>query len=320
MAANAHRLIGLTLCVALTGCAKTPDPLLTLKQVGPDVWAAIDGPATKWSAGANAGFVIGKDGVLVVDTFANPAATQQLLSDIRRRTAAPIRFVVDTHYHMDHVAGNGVFKDAGAPILAQRNVRGWIHDENLRLVTEGMRSEGKDVPPEQRAFIAALVPPTVTYDAGVELSLGSRDVRVKTFAGHTGGDSVVLIPDAHVVFCGDLLWRATLPTLTDASTEPLIETLAALAQLEPTGTFVPGHGDVATPEDVTAFRDYIAALRSSVADGRAQGKSGAALADAVSPALAEKYGRWAFFAEQVKGNIRDVEAEMNGTKRIPHAY
>ena len=106
---------------------------------------------------------------------------------------------------------------------------------------------------------------------------------------------MVLIPDAKVVFAGDLFWRNMLPNLIDASTHPWIDTLDALAQNEPEATFVPGHGDVGNALDVVAFREYLATLRKLVADAQTLRKSGDSLADAVMPALSEKYSRWEFF-------------------------
>src|SRR3954467_6431968 len=96
-----------------------PKPFFTLHDLGSGVWAAVAVPGS--GAGSNAGFIIGDDGVVIVDTFQSAAAATKLLSVIRERTALPIRFVVNTHYHLDHVAGNGVFHDAGAQIVAQRN-------------------------------------------------------------------------------------------------------------------------------------------------------------------------------------------------------
>src|SRR5215208_3802994 len=118
---------------ALTFCgsasAQAPNLPFTLKQLGPGVYAAIDGPEHK--AGSNAGFVIGDDGVLVVDAFFTPDAARALVAEIRRLTAKPIRYLVNTHYHADHTGGDQVLRDAGAIIIAHRNVRGWIRTDNV---------------------------------------------------------------------------------------------------------------------------------------------------------------------------------------------
>jgi cyclase len=105
------------LLAGMIGAAQTAEPFL-LKPLDHGAWAAIDNPAAKsQQSGSNAGFVIGSDSVLVVDTFENPPAAQKLLATIRQKTTLPVRFVVNTHYHLDHVAGNGVFAAAGATIL-----------------------------------------------------------------------------------------------------------------------------------------------------------------------------------------------------------
>ncbi len=312
-------LWGFVLCITETTCAHAPvESPFTLKLIGPKVWAAIDDPDAKHAAGVNAGFVIGDDGVVVIDTFASADAARQLLVEIRKLTKLPIRFVINTHYHLDHVAGNGVFVETGAVVLAQSNVRGWIHTENRRLLSDGLRSVGRgEITPEQTAMIEGFVPPMVVYEQTVDLYLGSREIHVRSFPGHTGGDSVVLIPDAKIAFCGDLLFRQTMPNLIDASTKPWVETLDVLAKSEPDYTFVPGHGDVGNAQDVTTLREYLATLRKLVSDGKAQGKSGDALAEAVMPELTGKYGQWNAFTYFAKASILQTEAEMSGKKRIP---
>jgi cyclase len=284
----------------------------SLKPLGRGIYAAIDN--AKGEAGANAGFVIGDEAVVVVDSFENASAARALLGEIRMLTKLPIKFVVNTHYHLDHVAGNAVFAKEGAVIVAHRNVPSWIHTENLKFF-------GKDITTEQKSEVEALAAPDLLYDTSIELRVGPTPIRVEYFPGHTGGDSVVTVPQdkSAVVFCGDLFWRQTLPNLIDASTLPWIETLSTFAKSSADSpiTFVPGHGDTGTSTNVAAFRGYLSDLRDWVAAARKDGKSGASLTDAVLPQMKQKYGTWQLFDYFSKRNIADVEAELTGSKRVP---
>ncbi|HTS10732.1 MAG TPA: MBL fold metallo-hydrolase [Candidatus Limnocylindrales bacterium] len=290
--------------------AKLP---FTLKQVGRNVWAAID---LDGRSGANAGFVVGDDGVAVIDTFEHAEAARALLAEIHKKTSLPIKFVINTHYHIDHVSGNGAFAELGAVVMAQRNVRAWIHTENMKFF-------GWDkAKPDQKTWVEGLFAPEVVYDTGVTVYLGSRELDVKVFPGHTGGDSVVKVRDENgndVVFCGDLFWRHSLPNLIDATTARWVETLDELPKWEPReGTvFVPGHGDVGNAQDVAAFRGYLTDLRAMVAGPVKEGKSGDALVAAVMPELTQKYGDWGIFKHFANRNILDMAAEIQGTKRVP---
>jgi hypothetical protein len=108
-----------------------------------------------------------------------------------------------------------------------------------------------------------------------------------------------------------------IPNTIDGSTKPWIQTLDTLANTYAGYTFVPGHGDLATSQDVNAFRDYLATVQKLVADARTSGKSGGAVTEAVLPALKEKYGRWELFEYLAPLNIAQADAEQSGTKRIP---
>src|SRR5258705_1551413 len=273
--------------------AQSPDAALPfqLKLIGPNIWAAIDG--AKGDAGANAGFVVGDDGVAVLDTFENEAAAKALMGQIHALTHLPIKFVVNTHYHLDHVAGNRVFAQHGAVIVGHHSVGAWIHTENLKFF-------GEKIKPEEKAMVQNLLAQEVTYDTGVTLFLGTRRIEVTYMQGYTGGDSVVSIPDAGIVFCGDLFWRRTLPNLIDATTSTWISTLSEFTEektvtlpnsaLPRAVTFVPGHGDVGNAEDVREFQAYLAWLRAAVQKGVDANKKGDALVAAVMPELTEKYG------------------------------
>ena len=284
-------------------------PAFTLKKVADGVYAAINPDGGK--AGSNAGFIIGSDSVLVVDTFIAPEPAQQLLAEIRKITNLPVRYVVNTHYHLDHTGGNSVFAAAGATIIAQENVRKWEHSENLKFF-------GANPTPEQKQRVESLELPNLVYDQGaITLFLGTREVYIAYLLGHTGGDSGVYVPDANVVFTGDLLWNRHLPNLIDASTDQWIATLDSMIRHHPAATFVPGHGDVAAIGDVRDFRGYLVDLRDAVTAAQKEGKSGTALADAVSSALQPKYSSWGFYKNFLARNIEQTSAELSGSKRIP---
>ena len=299
------------LCIALLAAPPTPTPTPTpaqppfvVSEIAPGVFAAISDPD---GDSGNAGFVVGSDAVLVVDTLATPEAARRLLSEVRARTPLPIRFAVLTHLHRDHMGGAAAFAEAGAAVVAHENVRAWAR-----------REFQEDLTPEQRARYAALRLPDVTYRDRVSLWLGDRRVEVLHRPGHSGSDSIVRVPDAKVVFTGDLFSRRCLPGTAFARTDAWVETLDALIKDYPDATFVPGHGGVGHALDVRGFRDYLNGLRMAVARALHDGKSGATLAEAVRAQLAVRYKSWAGF-EQVDANIADVERELTGTKAYPPA-
>jgi cyclase len=294
----------------LVAGAQTKGPGFTVTKIGEGVYAAIgeDGGA----AGSNAGFIVGSDGVLVVDTFTGVAPAKDLLAEIRKLTSLPVRFVVNTHYHLDHVGGNAVFAAAGATIVAQQNVFGWERTENLKFF-------GADPKPERRALVEALVMPDITYDSDIDIHLGDRAIKVRHLTGHTGGDSVVFVQDKNtdVVFGGDIIWQKHLPNLIDASTERWVVELDNLAKDHPKATFVSGHGGLATAGDVGDFRDYLMTLRRSVMTAQAAGKTGDGLVTAITAELKPSYGTWGFFDHFIKPNIVQTAAEVRGEKKVP---
>ena len=130
---------------------------------------------------------------------------------------------------------------------------------------------------------------------------------------------MLIVPDANVVFTGDLVWGKHLPNLIDATTDAWIKSLDELLAEHPAATFVSGHGDVATAQDVRDFRDYLITLREDVAKAQAEGKSGKDLVNTVLPQLKEKYGSWGFFEGFAPRNIQQTAAELKGEKKVPVA-
>ena len=259
-----QRLGGLiaALCLlVLPAAAQVPAPPgdlpFKLQQLGPGVYAAIGGPM----AGSNAGFVIGDDAVLVIDTFFYPDAAKALLVEIRKITDKPIRYVVNTHYHIDHVSGDAVFKAAGATIIAHKNVPGWIHAENIHLMG------GDRIRPEIKVQIDALIGPDRTVDKTTILTLGKCRIELRPVTGHTGGDLVVSVPDAKVLFAGDILWNHLGPTTIDGRIITWTADLAHIEALPGVAAFVPGHGEVASAKDVddmkALFQDLVRLTRGA---------------------------------------------------------
>jgi glyoxylase-like metal-dependent hydrolase (beta-lactamase superfamily II) len=281
-----------------------------LKQVGPGVYAAIDGPEHK--AGSNAGFVIGDDGVLVVDAFFNLDAARALVGEIHRLTPKPIRYVVNTHYHADHTGGDQALRDAGAIIIAHNKVRGWVRTNNINQF-------GDRITPELKARVEALPLPDLTTDKDLTVWLGARKVVVRTVLGHTGGDLTIAVPDANVLFTGDMLWRKIAPNLIDGSVKEWMATDAALAAMPDAAhtTYVPGHGDVADQSDVKDFNAYLRDLRRLVIEGRKAGLRDEALAQSVAPKLKALHPDWTISDRAAAAEVRYMDEELAGTKRRP---
>jgi glyoxylase-like metal-dependent hydrolase (beta-lactamase superfamily II) len=307
-------LLGLSVD-ALGGSASAQGPSaaslpFVLKQIGPGIYAAVDGPEHK--SGSNAGFVIGDDGVLVVDSFFDPDAARALVAEIRRLTPRPIRYVVNTHYHIDHTGGDQVLRDAGAVIIAHRNVRGWVRTNNFNLF-------GGRITPELKARIEALPLPDLVTDKDLVVWLGARRVVVRTMLGHTGGDLTVFVPDAKVLFCGDLLWRKVPPNLIDGSVREWTATDADFAHMPDAARihYVPGHGDVAELRDVEDFRGYLLDLQRLVVAGRKAGLKDDGLAGDVTPKLKALHPDWSIGDRAAASEIRYIDQELAGTKIRP---
>lgn len=304
-------------------------------KVADGVYAAIAKPGGL--ASGNAGFVIGKDGVLVFDTFFTPVAIEELIAEIQSLTKAPIKYAVNSHYHLDHTGGNQVLAERGVPIIAHDNVMIWQTTKNKRFLPAPedlakRKAEATkqlaDTPAEQAekraqlertirridaTMAIKLTNPTRTFKSGtMTLDLGKRKVILATLPGHTGGDVFAYVPDANVVFTGDLGWCRTLPNLVDATVGDWIPTLEKILSQYPTAKFVPGHGNVAEPSDIRDFRDYLDDLRTRVKLGIADGLAVDQAKQQLK--LPEKYKSFAFqnFATP---NVEDMYRELTGTKQ-----
>jgi glyoxylase-like metal-dependent hydrolase (beta-lactamase superfamily II) len=306
----------------------------TLNKVADGVYAAI--AKTGGLASGNAGFVVGDEGVLIVDTFLTPAAVEDLIGVVGAETKQPLKYALNTHYHLDHTGGNQVLAARGVPIIAHEKLMEWQTVKNRRFLPLADELQKRraaavkqlsEIPADQadkrmplerqiRRFDALmaikLTNPSVTFAAGtVRLYLGKREVILFTLPGHTGGDVLAYVPDADVVFMGDMGWRKTLPNLVDATVNDWITSLDSLLGQYPNAKFVPGHGEVATAGEIREFRDYLDDLRTRVKQAIANGLTVEQAKEQLK--LPEKYKEFGFqnFAAP---NVEDMYKELNGTK------
>lgn len=331
-------IIGITLLCAV-GIARPAAPRaeddFQLIKVADGVFGAIAKPGGL--ASGNAGFIVGDDGVLVVDTFLTPHAMEELIAQIELQTKLPIKYAVNTHYHLDHTGGNQLLAARRVPIIGQQNVLNWVGTKNRRFlpVPDELRKRAVDVgkeltetPEDQKekrtqlqrrlrqiAAMSAikLTPPSLTYNAGtIRLYLGSREVVLFTLPGHTGGDTLVYVPDANVVFTGDMGWSKTLPNLVDATVNDWVPSLDKLLSEHGGAKFVPGHGEVAGAAEMREFRDYLDDLRSRVKQAISGGLTVEQAKEQLK--LPEKYKGFAFqnFAQP---NVEDMYKELKGSKQ-----
>jgi glyoxylase-like metal-dependent hydrolase (beta-lactamase superfamily II) len=185
------------------------------------------------------GVVLGRGSVLVVDTRSTHRQAREILDDLRLLTPDPVRVVVNTHWHHDHAFGNRVFRPATI----------WGHErcpERLLTTAAAAREELAATKPNLAADVAEIVidPPDRTFAEATTIEVGGRAVKLR-YQGrsHTDADIVVVVPDAGVLFAGDLLEEGATPYFGDGYPIDWPATVERLLPLV-TKTVVPGHGAV----------------------------------------------------------------------------
>ena len=233
--------------------------LLTLEQVGDNVYALISDtdypPANENIAICNAGIVIGDDGVLVIDPFQNEALGNLVLSEVAKLTDLPIKYVLNTHYHFDHTGGNKAIKAQEIPIIGRGSIR------------EDMLTKNQEFDPNP-------VVPDVVIDDDSKIWLGDRVIELEEVAGHSGGtDVVAYIPDANILFAGDILFNQKFPYTADGNILEWSATLDYLIEKYPDATIVPGHGIIGDRDTLASLNDYFSELESMALQWRKLGLS-----------------------------------------------
>lgn len=244
-------------------------------KVADGVWAAVQPDRLRF-VDCTAGIVELGDGLMIVDSFVMASKARSLIEEIRKLSPRPVRWVVSTHFHGDHVQGNQAFEEAfpgQVTFIAHTTVREDVMKraepvakEELEelpdrvtavenALSSGKDAEGKPFDAEmkaryertldyRRSYLENLrnlrfVLPSLTYDSRLVLTGGDREVRLIHERAHTRGDTVVYLPRERVLFTGDLL--DDLPYVGHGYPSEWIQTLRALATLE-IDQIVPGHG------------------------------------------------------------------------------
>jgi len=264
-------LVGLVGIVFLA-CLGAPAPVRAQPvlpvEVKPGVWmvqgaSALGSPANR-NFISNAAFVVTPEGVLVVDALGSPALAQELVAAIARITPQPIRHVVVTHYHADHIYGLQVFKALGATITAHQDGRAYLNSDTATLRLQASRQELAPWIDERTQLVAA----DRWIDRPTTLTLGGVDFLLQPAGpAHTPEDLVVMLPRQGVLIAGDLVFRGRVPFVGQADSGRWIEALNRLLA-HPVETIVPGHGPASTSAraDLLLTRDYLQHLRLTMGE------------------------------------------------------
>jgi len=212
-----------------------------LRKLGPGAYAVLGDTGQGSEGRSNAGFVVTRTGVVVIDALASPAQGKALLRTIRTITTLPIQWLILTHHHPDHHFGAIVFKRAGAKVIAHPDRRTLASEDGDDAMVSawtgvlGLR--------EMQGFAFADTP-DVPISRDTTLSLGGRTFRVEVpGTAHTPGDLVIWLPDARVLFAGDLLIEDGVAMVVDGSSSGLLTALDRIEALKPLQA-MPGHGSV----------------------------------------------------------------------------
>jgi glyoxylase-like metal-dependent hydrolase (beta-lactamase superfamily II) len=238
-------------------------PPFVARRLAEGVYAVMGDTGRGSEGRPNAGFIVTREGVVVIEALASPRQGEALLRTIRRVTPQPVRWLVLTHHHPDHTFGAIVFRRAGAKVIAHPD-RHMLASEGGEdaLVADWVRVMGLDA---MRGFEFADTPdrPVTTSDS---LLLGGRTIVIShPGAGHSAGDLIVWLPKERVLFAGDLLIEDGVTMVVDGSARDLERGLATIDSLQPR-VAVPGHGAIpARPGDLVArTRAYITGLESDM--------------------------------------------------------
>ena len=292
------------------GFASTGDlseKTITFDAIGRDLYAFTA------EGDPNSGVIVGDDGVMVVDAQATPVMARQVIDRVAKVTDKPIKYVLLTHYHAVRVLGASAYRDA--EILASEATRALIAERGK----QDMDSEIGRFPRLFRAVesIPGLTWPSMTFPDQVSVWLGRREVRIMHVGrGHTAGDVVAYVPDANVVFSGDLVEYRSACYCGDAHFTDWPATLDRLAEFS-ARALVPGRGaalktakDVA--DGIALTEDFLATLYGSVSASVGKSRSLKEAYDEARRAMDPKFSSFAIYEHCMPFNVARAYDEAKG--------
>jgi quinoprotein relay system zinc metallohydrolase 2 len=277
-----------------------------LEEIAPGVYAHQGETAlmTRENLGgiANIGAIVGDAAVAVIDTGGSLAEGKSFLAALREKTQKPIRYIINTHAHPDHVFGNGAFVGADATFVGHKNLpralaaRGEHYLASFRQIM-GDALDG-----------VAIVAPTMTVSDSTTLDLGGREIVLQAWkTAHTEAELTVLDRKSGTLFAGDLLFLQHVPVV-DGSLLGFLDVADQLAKIE-AQRVVPGHGPAVAlwPKALDDERAYLARLTG---DLRAAIKKGESVKDAAKEAANDERGKWRLFEDYNARNATAGFAEL----------
>jgi cyclase len=277
--------------------AELPPPMVEEVSAGVFAYIQLDG---SWGLN-NTGFLVGSDGVTVIDTCFTERRSRMFRDAIRRVTERPLRTLVNTHHHGDHTHGNYIFLPA-ATIVG--------HELCRKEVIEAGHSATALFPGVEWGEIT-IAPPFLTFEE--RLNLYVDDLKVELiYAGpaHTTNDIIAWIPERKALFAGDIIFNRGTPFAMMGSVAGWLETLEVVRALGPE-TIVPGHGPVCGPEVIDEVADYLRFVQETARKGS---EAGLAPLQAAQRADLGRFGEW-LDQERLVGNLHRSYSELRGEPR-----